>query len=149
MKAYGFGTVVVTVNRVPIDGFAGGDDCVSTEKSVVNISAVVGASGEMMANISADQSGKITLKLLKTSTSNKYLTGLLKRQNLAIANGVLPGLTVRVQDIARNDIVIMQPAFIEKTPSNAFGEKGKEREWVFIGQNFFEDDGAGAPVLPS
>lgn len=80
MKAYSFATNHLFVNGVEAGGWAEGDDVLVLERYNDSASHKIGADGRMALSLSSDRSGSIKIKLMQTSSFNKYLNGLLVLQ---------------------------------------------------------------------
>lgn len=111
---------VVTVGGVYITGL--GETMVSGEKDEDNISAVVGAQGDVVVNEVNNDLGTITLTVQGTSPQKSYLMGLAKSKAMV--------------DIWANNKSIGEKmggtkAIIKKTPSLEQGAELADREFEF------------------
>lgn len=90
----------------------------------------VGADGEPMHSMHAGKAAKVTVRLLKTSPTNKKLSVLY---NLQTSNGgVLHGQNVlTVRDTARGDVAVGRHVAFTKHPDLSFAKVGNTVEWVF------------------
>lgn len=130
MKRYSFQDVVLLINGVEITGWAEGDDVIQAKRRNDSISDSMGAGGEMMVSVSADKSGEFTFKLQQTSSSNKYLSGML---NLQEAGGsVFVPVTVLLKDSYRQDIATGTVGYLKKPADMVRGAKGNTQEWVVV-----------------
>jgi hypothetical protein len=130
MRAYSFQNTVVIVNGVEITGWADGDDVIEIKRRVDSASDKVGAGGNMMVSISADKSGEITFKLQQTSSSNKYLNGLLQLQEAAGAQ--FTPVTVLFQDTYRQDMATGTVGYVKKPADLGRGAQGNTQEWTIV-----------------
>lgn len=104
--------------------------------------ATSGAGGEMMHTLRADQRGKVTLSLLKTSPLNALLSNMY---NLQKGNPSLWGVnTMTGNDVYRGDNFSITQAAIVKLPDVTWDKDGKMIEWEFVGL-LEEQLGAGQP----
>lgn len=131
MKRYSFQDTIMLVNGVEITGWAEGDDVIDIQRRNDSISDQVGASGEMMISVSADKSGEITIKLQQTSSSNKYLMGLMALQESAIASTFVP-CALSFLDTYRQDLGAGVLGYIKKPSGLTRGTAGNTQEWQFV-----------------
>jgi len=94
MKEYSFLNTTLLINGVEIGGFDEGDDVIVLD--LINDSSThkVGTDGEMTVSISADRTGTITFRLMQTSNSNSYLSGLVS----AAENGAFVPIFAQFKD---------------------------------------------------
>lgn len=90
---------------------------------------MVGADGGVMHSMHAGRAGTITVRLLKTSASNKQLSDLYRFQTSSPANHGNNTLTIR--DTVRGDTIVAQKVAFRKMPDNAFAKTGNVMEWAF------------------
>lgn len=104
--------------------------------------ATPGADGKLMHTLRASNVGKLTVRLLKTSSANAKLSLMY---NLQKANPATWGAnTITVSDIQRGDVAILSEAAFVKLPDVTWDKDGKMIEWEFIG-NLNEQLGFGVP----
>lgn len=130
MRAYSFQNTVVIVNGVEITGWAEGDDVIDIKRRTDSASDKVGAGGNMMVSISTDKSGEITFKLQQTSSSNKYLNGLLQLQEAAGA--IFTPVRVLFQDTFRQDLASGTVGYLKKPADMQRGAQGNNQEWTIV-----------------
>ncbi len=129
MRVYSFRDVTAIIDAEhEVTGYATGDDVIMAERNVDSASSTVGADGSMMLSVSADKSGKVTFKLLKTSSSNRYLLNRLRE--LEIGSSSFRPLNMTVKDVHRQDVIVGIAGYVTKPPTTKHGEKGAEHEWV-------------------
>lgn len=121
ITSYNAKDCVITVGGVYITGL--GEDMVSGEKDEDNVSAVVGAQGDVVVNEVNNDLGTITLTLQGTSPQLPYLKRLAK--------------TKQMVDIWVNNKSIKEKfggskAMVKKTPSLEEGAELADREVEFI-----------------
>jgi len=129
---YAFEKVICLFGTVPIVGFFEGDDVISVERSVPTFTMPMGAGGDGIAVQAADRSGIITVKLLQTSPSNLYLSGLLEaaEQGLFVAHPfLLKDAGTNLQLVAASQCVIQQPT------KQVYGANHTPREWSFSAEH--------------
>jgi len=128
MREYSFLNTILYVNGIEINGFDEGDDLITLERLNDSASHVVGGDGEMSVSISADRSGSVTFRLMQTSQSNGYLSGLIKLQE----SFTLTPIAVFFKDTRGNEIGLGTYGYITKPASMSRGSKASSQEWVII-----------------
>lgn len=118
--------VVITAGGLPIQGFAPGTFCVIAY-AAEHWTKEVGADGEVARARTNDDTGSITITLMKGSPSNAILQALAAA-DLATGAGVVP---VTVTDLGGGGGVVAPDAWIQKTPDLSFGAENGTVEWVF------------------
>jgi Bacteriophage KPP10, Structural protein ORF10 len=103
-----------------------------------------GADGSIMGSLHAGQTGKMTIRLLKTSPVNAQLSASYAFQRQSAANWQQN--IIRVVDKVRGDLAVIRQANFMKFPDNAWSEDGNVLTWEFQGI-LTEDLGAGVPDL--
>lgn len=99
----------------------------STEKNVMTI----GADGQGQHSLVADDSCKLTIRLLKTSPLNSVLMAAYDLQSTSSA---LWGVnTFTLSDSARGDFSVIQQAAFKKKPTITYAKEGGMMEWEFDG----------------
>lgn len=90
---------------------------------------LIGADGEGMHSLYADRSGKVTVRLLKTSPTNKLLSELVGFQR---SSGALHGQnTLVINDMSRNDSIACRQVAFAKIPDLTYAKDGGIVEWEF------------------
>lgn len=88
-----------------------------------------GADGSPMNSLNPGKSGKVTVRLQKTSLTNGLLSAMYNFQRANAANwgnNVLSGI-----DIVRGDQYACQVVAFTKFPSNTYAIEGGALEWTF------------------
>ena len=99
----------------------------TTEKNVMTI----GADGIGQHSLVADDSCKVTVRLLKTSPLNAILMAAFDAQSISSA---LWGInTFTLSDSARGDFSVIQQAAFKKRPTLTYAKEGGMMEWEFDG----------------
>jgi len=99
----------------------------TTEKNVMTI----GADGIGQHSLVADDSCKVTVRLLKTSPLNAILMAAFDAQSISSA---LWGInTFTLSDSARGDFSVIQQAAYKKRPTLTYAKEGGMMEWEFDG----------------
>ena len=90
---------------------------------------LIGADGSGMHSLHADKSGKVTVRLLKTSPTNQLLSALYAFQT---ATGAAYGQnTIVIIDKSRGDVITASQCGFAKAPDIAYAKDGGTLEWVF------------------
>lgn len=119
---------VVMVGGVYITGL--GEDMISGEKSEDNVSAAVGAQGDVVANEVNNDLGEITITVQGTSPQKPYLLELAKTKEM-----------VEVWVINKNIGEKMggTQCQIKKTPSLEYSAELADREFTFLVYDYTVD----------
>lgn len=125
VASFSFKDVTVLVNGIPITGFDSGAGAISIERNEDAYALLIGADGDAAAMKNANRSGVATLRLLQTSLSNSYLSGLLKTQDA----GLLSPVPFAVNDANGLDLVLAEAAYPMAPPVLAYGSEHAPREW--------------------
>jgi hypothetical protein len=97
----------------------------STEKNIMTI----GADGKGQHSLVADDSAKVTIRLLKTSPQNAVL---MTAYDLQTVSSALHGVnTMTVTDSARGDVTVLQAVAFRKKPVITYAKEGGMMEWEF------------------
>lgn len=99
----------------------------TTDKNVMTI----GADGIGQHSLIADDSCKVTIRLLKTSPKNAVLMAAYDAQSVSSA---LWGInTMTLSDSARGDFTVIQQLAFKKRPTLTYAKEGGMMEWEFDG----------------
>lgn len=108
-------------------------------------SLAVGADGTPMNSLHADNSGVVTVRLLKTSPTNALLMALYNFQKSSSANW---GQNVIViSDTVRGDVISCQVCAFAKVPDLTYGKEAGLNEWGFHAGAVHDLLGAGTPDI--
>lgn len=111
------------------NGAAVSDEGVTVEMDDAKNTMTPGADGSVMHSLHAAKTGKITIRYLKTSPTNKALEQMY---NLQTSSSALHGLnTITLNDTARGDNITGRQAAFQKLPSLTYAKDGGMNEWVF------------------
>ena len=125
MKNYSFLDTILLVNGIHISGFDEGDDVISVGRTNDCASHKTGNDGEMTVSVSADKTGSFTFKLMQTSLSNAYLSGLVNAQE----NGLFVPISVQFKDTKGSDIAFGTQGYITKPADMSRGQTAGSQEW--------------------
>lgn len=103
----------------------------STEWDEDKATVTTGADGTIMNSLKASMTGRITIRLLKTSPLNAVLMNAFNFQRVNAANWGQN--VINVNDVARGDVVTGRSMSFVRGPNNVWAEEGNILEWSFIG----------------
>lgn len=125
---YSWKNVALTIDGRTVIGLAEGDDVLNIERNNELGDPMIGADGSALVSITADNSAKVTLKLLPTSPFNDFLNGKVMRMRSG-GRVVFPlGFT----DMSTGESGAGAEAIIIGEPTVAKGAKATERQWTFF-----------------
>lgn len=105
------------------------DEGIDVETSVDRNTMTIGADGTGMHGLNADKSGRITLRLLKTSETN---AALMSMANFQLTSGATHGQnTLVINDLARGDVITCRQCAFKKIPTMALAKEAGTYEWSF------------------
>lgn len=88
----------------------------------------VGADGQVMNSMHADESGSITIRLLKTSVTNSLLQTMYDGDK---SDPALWGQNqIKIRDVSRGDSVTAVGCAFQKFPDVTWDKDGQALEWV-------------------
>lgn len=128
MKEYSFLNTLLLVNGIGISGFDEGDDVITVARLGDSAAHKIGSDGEMTLAISADRSGSFTFRLMQSSDSNKYLSGLINAQE----NGAFVPLFAQFKDVKGKDLMSGTQGYITKPADASRGTNPNAQEWVIV-----------------
>lgn len=110
------------------DGSGAAEEGISFEPSEDRNQMTIGADGSSMHSLRADQSARVTVRLLKTSPQNAVLQAMANFQWASATNHGQNTLSLATQ--AGDAIVCQQVAFARQTPLS-YGKDAGMNEWLF------------------
>jgi hypothetical protein len=134
MDTYSFLDVVATLvgpgGFVSLGSGAGAsEEGISIDPTTEIDSMQIGADGQGMHSLHADKSGKVVVRLLKTSPTNAVLASMYAFQT---ASGATHGQnTITVVDSSRQDVITCRQVAFAKAPPLAYGKEAGLIEWEF------------------
>lgn len=145
MNVYSFLDVVATLvgpgGAISIGSGAGvGEEGISIEYTDDLDSMLIGADGKGQHGLSANRSGSITVRLLKTSPVNQQLMAMAEFQSASASTHGQN--TLVISDVSRNDVVTAKLVAFARRPSLTFAKDPGLNEWRFNAIEIF-------PVLGS
>lgn len=149
MGAYSFLSVQASIVGPGVNAQIGSSsgsakEGISVEMEEDKTTVTTGADGSIMSSLKAGMTGRITVRLLKTSPINQVLMNAFNFQRTSAANWGQN--TIRITDTARGDVASGRQMSFARMPNNAWAEEGNTIEWSFIGI-VNETLGAGIPDL--
>lgn len=127
--AFTNGVLILTCEPVgteEVTGYSEGDDVLMLEFNEDLITRKTGADGESALSVGADRTATLTLKLLQTSPTNKFLSKVVAVQGNVPTFRPVSGL---YQDASRQDIATMLFGFVKKHANIERGREAAEPEW--------------------
>jgi hypothetical protein len=149
MGVYSFKNYVATFSGPGVAPFAIGNTA-GVSKEGIGFDMVedknqmtTGAGGQIMHSLNASDSGRVTVRLLKTSPTNALLNAAY---NFQMQNpGSWGQNTIRGADTQRGDVQTCTELAFSKQAPLTYAVEGGVQEWIFEGR-IFEKLGTGTPV---
>ena len=150
MASYAFRDIVAAIQGVGLNanlgnGAAAAEEGITIEqtddKNIMNI----GAGGSGVHSLRSDDSGTVTVRLLKTSATNAILQNAFNTQKLS--SGAWGKNTITIRDIARGDVITCQECAFANTPTLEYGTEAQDVEWVFHAIKITRVLGVGTPEI--
>jgi hypothetical protein len=110
-------------------GAAAAEEGITVEPTESIDGMTIGADGTPMHSLYANKSGKITVRLLKTSPVNKQLAQMYAIQTSAGANHGQNVLTISSTGL--QDVITCQSVAFERAPNITYAKEGGINEWTF------------------
>lgn len=111
------------------EGAAVADEGVSFDPTGEINTMQVGADGNGQHSLHADKSGKVVVRLLKTSPTNQKLMAMFNTQTSSAANHGQN--TISGTDTQRGDSITASQVAFTKAPNLAYGKEAGFVEWEF------------------
>lgn len=151
MSVYSFKDVHATIDG-PGGNFSLAGDEAGAAKEGITVEATGdintmtgGADGSYMHSLSTDESGTVTIRLLKTSTVNAQLQTLLDYQRTSSARWGRNTITIR--DVARGDTITCSGCAFVKPSAIGYTEQAGNNEWAFHAGKIQRQLGSGTPAI--
>ena len=125
-KTYDSSKVSVIVGPTPLTGLAEGS-FVTVEREDSLWTKRVGRDGEVARSKSSNKSGKISIKVMQTSSANATLNVYYQLDELS-NSGIVP---ILIRDGSGLSLHAAAEAWIEKIPKTEYGKDSGDIEWVF------------------
>lgn len=128
-KTFSFKNVNAIFGILEIEGWSEDDDCLTIEYDEDAFQKVVGNKGDVIRIQTNDNSCSITMKLLQTSVTNKFLN-LIFNADRELQTGVLPFIAT---DKEAGETWVVNSAWIQKYPKTVRGKVHHSYEWPMQG----------------
>lgn len=128
ITAYSLSFHVLEINGRVMENFAEGDDVIQVEEREDKVTDKTGADGNLMPEISANDSAEITLKFLHTAPENDYLEDLLSQ----FVNGYITGIPISIYNSRSGRGEVATTGYITKKAGRSRGAKAGDREWKIV-----------------
>ncbi|MCH7305627.1 DUF3277 family protein [Acinetobacter sp. NIPH 1869] len=128
LRAYSLSHHVVTVNGRTMENFGEGDDVIKVALRDDQITDKKGADGNIMPEVSANESAEVSLKFLYNAPENTYLEGLQKM----FVEGFIHGVSVSIYDTRSGQGEVSTTGYIKRRADKSRGAKAADREWVIV-----------------
>lgn len=109
-------------------GSGNSEEGIATTNSVIN-TMVIGADGSGMHSLSANKSGQVIVKLLKTSPTNAQLMAMAQFQRASASTHGQN--TITISNLASGDTVTCEGVAFHKIPDIKYAKDGDILEWAF------------------
>jgi len=126
MQDYSLSNTVVLIQGVALSGYDEGDDVITLDRLNDSTTHTICVDGEMSVSLSDDRSGTATFRLMQTSDSNAFLSGLL----IAQENGAFVPLFVQFKDTRGNDLASGTQGYINRPAPMIRGTNVNSQEWI-------------------
>ena len=113
------------------DGAAVAEEGITIEAAGDKNQMTIGADGRGQHTMLADDSAKVTIRLLKTSPTNALLMAAYDFQSISSSNWGQNVITV--VDTGRGDATTIQACAFSKKPTITYAKEAGMMEWVFDG----------------
>ena len=126
-------------------GAAIAEEGITIESTGDKNAMTIGADGAGMHSLLADNSGTVTVRLLKTSPVNAQLQTMYNVQTLSAATHGKNVITIR--DSARGDAIVCTGVAFKKAPNISYAKEGGTVEWGFDAITITRILGTGTPEV--
>ncbi len=131
MQNYSFLDTILLVNGVEMSGFDEGDDVIELARLNDSAAHKIGTDGEMTVSLSADRSGTVVFRLMQTSDSNLFMSGLMAAQE----NSAFVPVFVQFKDTVGRDIGSGTQGYINRPATMTRGTNANGQEWTITVEN--------------
>jgi hypothetical protein len=141
LKSFDMRKTPVTVQGLPLSGFASGD-AVTAEFNEDLWTHEVGADGEVTRVYQGKKDATITIRLGMGSSANTTLSNLARTDELT---GFTP-VKIAIFDMLIGDIIFGNQCWLMKDPGRTFGQDATAKEWVYTVADLRITHGGGSPL---
>ena len=110
-------------------GAAVSEEGITVEPTEDQNNMMIGADGSVMHNLHAGKSGKVRVRMLKTSPTNQLLAAMFELQRSSSA--LWGNNVITLRDSARGDVITCQQVAFSRAPTSNYGKDGAMQEWAF------------------
>lgn len=110
-------------------GAGAAEEGITIERTGDKDTLTIGADGTPMHSLHADKSGRITIRVLKTSPTNSLLQAMYDIQS--ISSAVWGNNVIVISDTARGDTTAARAVAFQKFPNITYAKEGGVNEWTF------------------
>lgn len=122
-------------------GSGNAEEGISVETAAELGSMTIGADGAGVHSLHADRSGKVTIRLLKTSPINALLNAMKEFQRVSASTHGANTLTITNK--VSGDVITCEQTGFARDPANAYGKLANVLEWEFNSIKITQALGAG------
>lgn len=150
MASYSFKDIAGSIQGVGLyanfgNGSGAAEGGISIESADDKNAMTIGAGGDGVHSLRADDSATVTFRLLKTSPFNAILQQAYNTQALSSLSWGKNTITIR--DIARGDLITCNGCAFKKAPDIEYATEASEVEWMFDVIKRTQVLGSGTPEL--
>jgi len=128
LRSYSPKDVIVTVNGIPLTGYAP-DTFISISRNAELVEEEVGSDGSLSLTKVADKTGEITIMLQQTSPTNTALSAAALVQEYA-TDEIIP-MVITILDPSGSVLAAATNSYFKSYPSMDVGASQNAREWMF------------------
>lgn len=126
-------------------GAAAAEEGITIEAAEDKNIMTIGADGNGMHSLVANESSTVTVRLLKTSPVNSQLQLMY---NLQTSSSLTHGKNVvTIRDVVRGDVITLTGVAFKKRPAINFAKEGGFNEWTFDAIKTVTILGVGTPEI--
>ena len=118
---------IVNISGHEVTGFAD-DTMLTVSRNEDVMLEQVGVQGDMTLYQNQNRTGTITIRLMETSPSNDFFSGILAAMKTGVIKGVLPFTVARPGSYSS---ISAGQCWLKGQPERTFGKDGQVYEWTF------------------
>lgn len=127
------------------NGAATAEEGITIEPVADKNTMTIGADGNGMHSLSANEASTVTVRLLKTSPVNAQLQLMYNMQTKTSLTHGKNVITVR--DVVRGDVITLSKVAFKKRPTITYAKDGGMNEWTFDAIKTATILGVGTPEI--
>jgi len=136
LTSYSAANVAINIDNVLASGLWEGDDAVVFEPNADITNFIVGMQGDVIASITQNRAGLMTLRLQHTSETHQFLE---RKYNQMVA-GRLPFFKTSLTDTGTGEGGSADQCLILRRPNTQYGTNASVREWVILCANWVNNE---------